>query len=91
MQAQIRDMQGTAVAGGLVVLAGVAVWRLGIEFERAWMRSYDGPMLGDAFVGDGDVAAQHAQIGQAVPATGERRRWVAPHHPRVVRRTGHLA
>jgi hypothetical protein len=30
----------------LVALAGI-VWRFGIEFERAWLRSYSGPLLGD--------------------------------------------
>jgi hypothetical protein len=33
-----------------VVLVG-GVWRLGIEYERAWLRSYDGPLLGDLLVG----------------------------------------
>lgn len=77
----------TAVAGGAAVLAGVTLWQLGIEFERAWIRSYDSPMLGET--GDGELASpqQRAQIAGAVRAEGERRRWVANPHIGAAART----
>jgi len=34
----------------LVLLVGGA-WRLGIEYERAWVRSDGGPLMGDVLVG----------------------------------------
>ena len=91
MQTPIRELQGQAVAGALAVLAGVALWQLGVEFERAWMRSYDEPLLGDTFDGDRGGVPQRAQTSQAIPATGERHRQVAKHHPRAVRRATHVA
>jgi hypothetical protein len=39
------------VGAVLAVLLVGGVWRLGIEYERAWLRSYDGPLLGDLLVG----------------------------------------
>lgn len=57
MQTPTRELSRLAVAGGIAVLAGVAVWQLGIELERGWLRSEDGPALGDTFVGHrGDVS-----------------------------------
>jgi hypothetical protein len=38
-----------AILVGLALLAGVVglVWRVGLEFERAWLRSYGGPLLAE--------------------------------------------
>jgi hypothetical protein len=48
MQRSIQELPGTAGTGGLVAVIGaLTLWRLGIEFERAWRRSEDGPLLGD--------------------------------------------
>jgi hypothetical protein len=41
MQTPIPQPSVPAVAGGFLALIGLALWRLGLEFERAWMRSYD--------------------------------------------------
>jgi hypothetical protein len=88
MQTRIAELPAPAIAGGLVVLGGVALWQLGIEFERAWIRSYDGPLLGDTIAGNGSRAPQRAEHGQAIPGSGANRRWVANHHPRAVPPSG---
>jgi hypothetical protein len=80
MQTRIRERSVPAVAGSLAVLGGVVLWQLGIEFERAWMRSYDGPLLGETL--PLDVMPQPAQIDESMRRLGERRRWVRVHHPR---------
>jgi hypothetical protein len=84
MHTRIRARPVPAVAGGLAVLGGVALWQLGIEFERAWMRSYDGPLLGETLPGTGEAVSQPTQIDESIPALGERRRWVRAHHPRGI-------
>ena len=81
MQTRITELPAPAVAGGLVVLGGVALWQLGIEFERAWTRSCDGPLLGDTAAENRSRVAQRARRGRTI---GEHRRWVANHHPRAV-------
>jgi hypothetical protein len=91
MQTRIRELPGPAVAaGGLAVLGCVTLRQLAIEFERAWMRSYDGPLLGELPAGHEDP--QHsASASDADETTSERRRWVSPYEsriaPRVVRTT----
>jgi hypothetical protein len=35
------------VAVALLAVLGGLVWRVGLEFERAWLRSYAGPAPGD--------------------------------------------
>jgi len=62
------------------VLGGVALWQLGIEFERAWMRSYDGPLAGELGVGDPE-SQPHARLDEPAGAGGERR-WIATRQPR---------
>ncbi|MGA2455504.1 MAG: hypothetical protein ABSG93_18505 [Solirubrobacteraceae bacterium] len=84
----MRELPGPVLAGGLAVLAGIAVWRLAIEFERAWMRSYDGPLMGDTFPDGGGDAAPTPVLR---PTRGEHRRWVAEHHPRAARRATRAA
>jgi hypothetical protein len=81
MQTQIRELPVQALAAGLAVLGGVAAWQLGVEFERAWARSDEGPLPGDALGGRGECDTR--QIGEAGAAGTERRRWVADHHPRA--------
>ncbi|MGO9763586.1 MAG: hypothetical protein ACLP1Q_20225 [Solirubrobacteraceae bacterium] len=77
------------VAGGLAILAGAALWRLAIEFERAWLRSYEGPLLGeDALSEDRGGMPQAPPIGEAANA---HRRWVTEHHPRAARRATRAA
>jgi hypothetical protein len=84
MQTRIRERPAPAVAG-LAVIGGVAVWQLGLEFERAWLRSYDGPLLGETLPAPaemGGMASAPAGSESSAPARGGRRRWVAEHHPR---------
>lgn len=81
MQTRIQEMPVPAVAGGLLLL-GAALWHLGIEFERAWMRSYDGPLIGETIAQDHGPVAQGAQSGSSVQPIDKQRRWVANHHPR---------
>jgi hypothetical protein len=84
MQTRIRKPPGTVVAGVLATLAGVvALWRLGIEQERAWMRSYDGPLLGERSVVAEGEQPQAVEAGPTAEAIGTRRRWVAAHERRV--------
>lgn len=64
------------------MLAGVAVWQLGIEFERAWVRSYDAPVLGEPRIDELLAAPQRDQTALAPGVTGQRRRWVASPHAR---------
>lgn len=89
LQTKTRELPLTAVAGGAAVLAGVALWQLGIEFEREWIRSHERPVLGEAGVDRFLLPGQRAQIGRASPV-GERRRWVANHHARGATRASHL-
>ena len=90
LQTRIRELRGPAVASGCAVLGGVAVWQLGIEFERAWLRSYDGPLLGESFAGHSEETQPQAEIDAAPPARGERR-WVSGHGPRIVPRVTRVA
>ncbi len=91
MQTRIGELRGPAMVGGCAVLGGVMVWQLGIEFERAWMRSYDGLLLGESLAGEGDATQPQAEIDAAPPAGGERR-WVSEHgRPRLVPRVTRVA
>jgi hypothetical protein len=84
MQTRIRKPPGPVVVGVLATFAGaVALWRLGIEEERAWMRSYDGPLLGERIPGDSDEQPPAVEAGQTAQTIGARRRWVATHERRV--------
>ena len=90
MQTRIRDRPAPAVAGGLAVIGGVAVWQLGLEFERAWLRSYEGPLVGEtlpALTETPSVARESAGGERSPGARGARRRWVAQHHPRSLPHT----
>jgi hypothetical protein len=88
MTTRIRQLPGPALvlAGGLTVLVGVAVWQLAIEFERAWIRSYDGPLVGDTIATGRSIETPPAPA----PVVSKRRRWVSEHHPRA-RRVTHAA
>ncbi len=87
MQTRIQQVPVPALAGGLALLGGVAVWQLGVELERAWLRSYDGPLEGESRVGERLDELQSARERREAPSAGERRRWVAPDgHPRGARR-----
>lgn len=83
MQTRIQEMPAPAVVGGLLVL-GAALWQLGIEFERAWMRSYDGPLIGEAIAEDRGRVAHGTERGRSAQPIAKQRRWVADHHPRPV-------
>jgi hypothetical protein len=72
-----RELPLTAIAGGAAVLASVTLWQLGIEFERAWIRSYDSPMLGESRGRALEDSLRHAPVPRASAAAVERRRWVA--------------
>jgi hypothetical protein len=77
MRTPIRELSGPGIAGGLTAATGVAVWRLGIEFERAWLRSCDGgPLSGDTYVCDRPAAPLHMDTGLTATSNGGRRRWV---------------
>ncbi len=89
MQTRIRERQAPAVAG-LAVIGGVAVWQLGLEFERAWLRSYEGPLLGETLPGltqTPGAAAELASGDGSTTAQDGHRRWVTEHHPRRLRQT----
>jgi hypothetical protein len=62
------------------------MWQLGIEFERAWMRAYDGPLLGESLaLGSDETQLQTAS--EAAPPARDKRRWVSEHdRPRLVSR-----
>jgi len=53
VQTRPRDLAASTVAGTVALLLGVTIWRLGIEFERAWLRSYE-----DAYEASDDLQAQ---------------------------------
>jgi hypothetical protein len=82
MLTRIQERPVPAVAGSLAVLAGVALWQLGIEFERAWIRSYNGPLLGETLPGASAAVGEQTHLERSTPALGKRRRWVPKHHPR---------
>jgi hypothetical protein len=91
---EARELQLTAIAGGAALLAGVTLWQLGIECERAWIRSYESPMLGETGLGGLNSSLQRtcAPIDQLDSTELERRRWVTnadarrmPHRPRQTR------
>jgi hypothetical protein len=87
MQTRMQELQKPAVAGGLALLGGVAVWQLGVELERAWLRSFEGPLLGETQAGDDlDATLQRARSEEASAAERGGRRWVAGHQPRVASR-----
>ncbi|HSZ05238.1 MAG TPA: hypothetical protein VK778_08550 [Solirubrobacteraceae bacterium] len=90
MRTRIPEVPASAVAGGLAVIGGAALWQLGIEFERAWLRSYDGPLLGDTVDTPADDRAEMPLRGDS-GGSPERRRWVAGHHPRALSRAAHTA
>jgi hypothetical protein len=87
MQTRMQELPKPAVAGGLALLGGVAMWQLGVEFERAWLRSCDGPLLGETPSGDEIDASRQptAADGERVAERG-RRRWVAGHQQRLAPR-----
>lgn len=87
MQKRMQQVPVPALAGGVALLGGVAVWQLGVELERAWLRSYDGPLEGESQAGERLDELHAARERRATPATGEQRRWVTPDaHPRAARR-----
>lgn len=75
-------LSASVVAGGLTLLAGVAVWQLGVEFERAWIRSYDAPLVGEEPVSDTANPLTLTPTGRPTRVPGGRRRWVAAPHAR---------
>lgn len=90
MHTRIRERQVPAVAGSLAVAGGVALWQLGIELERAWLRSDEGPLIGETVaesvtaVGGSSQPTGNERSGKA---PGGHRRWVAEHHPRSLPHT----
>jgi hypothetical protein len=89
MQTRIRERPAPAVAG-LAVIGGVAVWQLGLEFERAWLRSYEGPLLGETLPALTQTPGVASELVINEGSTGTQnggRRWVAEHHPRRLRQT----
>jgi len=91
MRTHIGDLPGPAVAaGGLAVLSGVTFRRLGIEFERAWLRSYEGPLLGEAPAERGELRCGAEDDGADITA-GARRRWVSPQQARITPRAPRIS
>jgi predicted oxidoreductase len=88
MPTRIRELPAPAVAGGLALLGGVALWQIGIEFERAWIRTDGGPLIGEHFAGETSGVAGG---GHATAAVAERRRWVDAQQPRVAPRIARIA
>lgn len=91
MQAQIREFHAPAVAAGIAVLGGVAIWQWGIELERAWLRSDGGPLPGDSLPDQHRQELRAAELDEVLPAIGERRRWVSRHTSRVAPAAAHPA
>ena len=86
MQTRMQELPKPAVAGGLALLGGVAMWQLGVEFERAWLRSCEGPLLGETPSGDEiDASRGPASAGERAAERG-RRRWVAGDQRRLAPR-----
>ncbi len=82
MQSRIGDLPGPAVAAGsLAVLGGVTLRRLGIEFERAWLRSCEGPLQGES----GELGRRAEDASADISASAQRR-WVSPQQPRIAPR-----
>jgi hypothetical protein len=87
MRTRMQQLPKPALAGGVALLGGVAVWQLGIELERAWLRSYEGPLLGETPAGEGTQVSRGADAGAARAAVDRgRHRWVAGSRPRVAPR-----
>jgi hypothetical protein len=86
MQTRMQELPGPAVAGGLALLGGVAVWQLGVELERAWLRSCEGPLQGETLTGEDAEASQPTPAGEERPAERGRRHWVAGSEPRLTPR-----
>jgi hypothetical protein len=80
MQTRMSELRLSALAGGLALLGGVAAWQLGVEFERAWLRSSDGLLAGETL----ERVSEGAHVDQTPAAGGERRRWVAHERLRLV-------
>jgi hypothetical protein len=80
MQAQRRELQAPAVAAGIAVLGGVAVWQWGVELERAWLRCDGGPLPGDP-LGPEPCEQLRPEIDDDPGAAGDNRRWVSRHRP----------
>lgn len=90
MQTHRMELPMPALAAGLALLGGVAAWQLGVEFERAWMRSYDGALPGDALGGE-RVQAPLLALPDQGTAAGEHRRWVSRERPRAAPGAARLA
>lgn len=88
MQTRMQELPKPAVAGGLALLGGVAAWQLGVEFERAWLRSYEGPLIGETPAGEEAGASLEFERETARAPSGERgrRRWVAGRQSRLAPR-----
>jgi len=71
MRSPIGEVSTATVTAGLTLAAGVALWRLGIEFERAWLRSLEEAMPGASLPAR---AVTETQAGSASwPGDGRRR------------------
>ncbi len=86
MQTRMQELPGPAVAGGLALLGGVAVWQLGVELERAWLRSYEGPLEGETVTGEDADATPRSRPDEEPAAERGKRRWVAGSQPRMAPR-----
>jgi hypothetical protein len=81
------ELPVSALAGGLALLGGVAAWQLGVEFERAWLRSCDELPVGETL----EQVCESPRAGQTPGASDERRRWVARKGLRLVPGPARLA
>ena len=86
MQTRMQELPKPAVAGGLALLGGVAVWQLGVELERVWLRSFEGPLLGETLTGENAEASQRTPAGEEPVLERRKRRWVAGSEPRLAPR-----
>lgn len=79
MQTPIRELSGPVLAGGVTVLLGSALWRLGVEYERAWLRADGGPLMGEGANGlSPDAAPAESEAEIADIAIHRRLRRAAP-------------
>ncbi len=89
MQTPIRELSGPVLAGGVTVLLGSALWRLGLEYERAWLRADGGPLMGETADGRPADAGPRTETKTAITDSGMHRRLHRAEPGRTLAASGH--
>ncbi len=71
------------------MLLGSALWRLGVEYERAWLRADGGPLMGETADGRPADAGPTAQASTAITDIGMHRRLRRAEPGRTLAASGH--